>query len=381
MQSLKPCVTIVEDDDMVRALYTNLLEEDGYICRSFSSCSDALADIAASPSRPDLILSDIRMKGMNGLEFLREIRNTDRRTPVILISGHYDLPCAMEAIGHGAADYLLKPALAEDLLGAVAKHLRPRGTPAFTPNASEVDFSHVDFSMDLCNLTSRTTGMRLVGFANSLAEKRAETLEHSRRVAAYAVLTGTRIGGVDLRELELGAMLHDIGKVGLPENVLNKSGPLNVDEWRIMRLHPAVGRDLLRSIPGMDGIADIVYSHHENFDGSGYPRGLANQAIPLSARIFAVVDAFDAITSDRPYRPAQSPLVARVEIQRLSGAQFDPAVVEPFLSIPEAEIEGIRRFHSESRPERPRAAEGDHVRAVLSNSSSLLCSTSGLNGF
>ncbi len=346
MHQSKPCVTIVDDDDQVRDLFKLVLEEDGYICRSFSRCSDALADLTTSQAPPDLILSDIRMHGMNGLEFLRAIRSADFTIPVILISGHYDLRCAMDAISQGAADYLLKPALPDDILAAVAKHLVPHEAAARARAAMEAAFS-----LDLCRLTNWTSGRQLMGFANSLAEKRAETLEHSRRVAAYAVLTGRRIGGADLKELELGAMLHDIGKVGLPENVLNKTGPLNADERRIMELHPAVGRDLLKSIPGMDGIAEIVYSHHENFDGTGYPRGLANEAIPLSARIFSVVDAFDAITSDRPYRAAQSPSVARDEIQRMSGSQFDPAVVEQFMLVPEVEIGEISRLHSETLPQ------------------------------
>lgn len=360
MHQSKPCVTIVDDDDLVRALFKDVLEEGGYICRSFSRCSDALADLTTSLVPPDLILSDIRMHGMNGLEFLRAIRNADFATPVILISGHYDLPCAMDAIGQGAADYLLKPALPDDILAAVAKHLIPHEAGARAQAVMDAAFS-----MDLCRLTNWTTGLQLMGFANSLAEKRAETLEHSRRVAAYAVLIGRRMGGVDLKELEIGAMLHDIGKVGLPENVLNKAGPLNVDERRIMKLHPAIGRDLLKSIPGMDGIAEIVYSHHENFDGTGYPRGLANEAIRLSARIFSVVDAFDAITSDRPYRAAQSSSVAKTEIQRMSGSQFDPAVVDQFMRIPETEIGEISRLHSETHPrKRPsreipeRSAEG-----------------------
>ena len=353
MSRAQPCVSIVDDDDLVRTYFEHVLVEGGYTCRPFSRCSDALADLTHSPDPPDLILSDIRMEGMTGLEFLREIRNTDRSTPVILISGHYDLPDAMDAIGNGAADYLLKPALPEDILAAVAKHVIHYAVAAdASVTAAPALSSEAAFSIDLCNLTSRTAGKQLMELARSMAEKRAETLEHSRRVASYAVATGRRFCGVNLKELQLAAMLHDVGKVGVPENVVNKPGPLNGDEWRIMKLHPAIGRDLVKLIPCMDGVAEIVYSHHERFNGTGYPRGLAANDIPLCARIFSVVDTFDAMTSDRPYRPAQTPAAARAELERMSGEQFDPAVVEEFLKIPEAEIELIRQLHSESSSRR-----------------------------
>ena len=346
MPQSPPCIAIVDDDNLVRTFFEAVLVEDGYRCRTFSRCSDALADFAGSLEPPDLILSDILMDGMTGLEFLRALHNADCRIPVILISGYYDLPCAMEAIGCGASDYLLKPALPNDILAAVDKHLNPpaAGSRVLLP-------TEADFSADLRNLAGRTEGRRLTDLVTSMAEKRIETLEHSRRVTEYALLTARRIAGrtgdMDWQDMEIGAMLHDLGKVGVPENVINKAGPLNPDEWRIMKLHPAIGRDLLKAIPDMDGVAEIVYSHHENFDGTGYPRGLSAGEINRCARIFSVVDAFDAITSDRPYRPAQTVSAAMEEIRRMAGSQFDPAIVEEFLRIPEREFEIIRRVHSE----------------------------------
>jgi response regulator RpfG family c-di-GMP phosphodiesterase len=336
------CVAIVDDDDLVRAFFEDVLEEDGYICRSFSRGADALDAFALSGRLPDLILCDIRMHGMSGLEFLRALRAAEYETPVILISGHYDLPSALEAIGQGAADYLLKPASPEDILASVARNLTRRDRGAGTRAAAEAAFS-----LDLRNLDNRTDTRRIMELANSIAEKRIETLEHSSRVASYALLTGRAMSGVDLKKLEIGAFLHDIGKVGVPENVLNKPGRLNSEEWRIIKLHPAIGRDLLLPIAGMEGVAEMVYSHHENFNGTGYPRGLRSYDIGVYARIFAVVDTFDAITSDRPYRRARPVLAAKAELVRMAGSQFDPEVVENFLRIPDAAIDDVRRRHSE----------------------------------
>jgi len=340
-----PCVAIIDDDDKVRRFFEDVLEEKGYGYRSFCSCADALSGLCgagADTTPPDLIFSDVRMDGMNGFEFLRSLRNAKCNTPVVLISGHFDLSCAMEAIGYGAADYLLKPTLPDAIESAIARHLSPCETEGRGRTPAELAFS-----MDLFKLTNRTMGRQLAALSNSMSEKRVETLEHSRRVASYAVLTGRRIAQVDLKELEIGAMLHDIGKVGVPENVLNKAGSLNREEWRIMKLHAAIGRDLLMPIPGMENVAEMVYSHHENFNGTGYPRGLAGEEISLSARIFSVVDAFDAITSDRPYRAARSSGIARAELRRMSGTQFDPAVVEAFLGIPDSDLQAIMRLSGE----------------------------------
>ena len=298
-----------------------------------------------------MILSDIRMPEMTGLEFLQVLRKTDCVAPVILISGHYDLPCAMDAISRGATDYLLKPALPEDILAAVAKNLVPQGPEGSLGMArrSQVTAATSFFDGSPATWLGLARRMQLMeNQVDSMAKKRFETLEHSRRVAAYAVLTGRRTGGVNLEELEMGAMLHDIGKVGVPENVLNKAGALNADERRIMQLHPEIGRDLVQPFSGMSGVAEMIYSHHEHFSGSGYPRGLREGSIVLSARIFSVVDAFDAMTSARPYRPAQSVAFARAEIRRMSSSQFDPDVALEFLSIPETELDSIIRLHADS---------------------------------
>jgi putative nucleotidyltransferase with HDIG domain len=340
---------VAEDDDLLRAFFQDLLTDHGYDCWPFSRCSKAMEYLSSPGKPPDLILSDINMPGMTGLGFLRAARNAGCQSPFVLVSGSYEIPAALDALKNGASDYLLKPATPDAILDMVAKHIHTSANRA----ADDAD----PLGASIGRLASHTAGPQLLRLLNSLCHRRIETLQHSRRVAAYSALIGRRIAAALSRpeqqkvhgdELELGALLHDIGKVGIPENVIRKPGPLNADEWRIIKLHPEIGFELLKAIPGMAGVADIVYAHHESFDGTGYPLGLASDRIPLGARIFSVADTFDAMTSERPYRKAMSPSIARAEIERLSGAQFDPFVVSHFLKIPEADLETVRCLGDDS---------------------------------
>jgi HD-GYP domain-containing protein (c-di-GMP phosphodiesterase class II) len=168
-------------------------------------------------------------------------------------------------------------------------------------------------------------------------------------VAAYALLLGRRSGleGQDLQRLELGALLHDIGKIGIPQNVLLKPGPLDPEEWAMIRDHTRLGYRLLAPFKELQDEAELVYSHHERYDGTGYPRGLKKKQIPLGARIFAIVDTLDAIASDRPYRAGRDLAAARQEIARQRGRQFDPGLVDTFLAIPDPEFESIQSRYAE----------------------------------
>jgi putative nucleotidyltransferase with HDIG domain len=167
---------------------------------------------------------------------------------------------------------------------------------------------------------------------------------HSQRVARYMELMARelRLAKVDLPTLRRGALLHDLGKIGMPDEILRKTGKLESSEWTIMKRHPAYGARILAGIPFLSGAAEIVRHHHEHFDGSGYPDGLAGEEIPLGARIFALADAFDAMTSDRPYRKAMSLPDALKEIERCSGGQFDPAIAAAFLRLPTERLSAVR---------------------------------------
>jgi putative nucleotidyltransferase with HDIG domain len=190
-----------------------------------------------------------------------------------------------------------------------------------------------------------TYGTTLEALGSALDTRDVGTESHSRRVHGYALATAREYGvpPEHLRDLAHGVLLHDIGKIGIPDAILLKPGKLTPDEWTIMRTHPEIGRRLIEKIPFLRGAVPIVYSHHEKWDGSGYPRGLRGEAIPLGARIFAVVDAFDAMTFDRPYSRAISFEAAKAEIRRCTGAHFDPTVVEAFFRVPESLLAEIRR--------------------------------------
>jgi putative nucleotidyltransferase with HDIG domain len=171
-----------------------------------------------------------------------------------------------------------------------------------------------------------------------------ETEGHAQRVARYMDLMARELRSpkLDVRTLRRGALLHDVGKIGIPDEILRKTGELDGAQWRIMKRHPAYGARILAGIPYLSGAAEIVHHHHERFDGSGYPEGLAGEDIPLGARVFALADALDAMTSDRPYRRAMSLEDAITEIERCSGKQFDPAIVSAFLRIPVDRLAAVR---------------------------------------
>jgi HD-GYP domain-containing protein (c-di-GMP phosphodiesterase class II) len=190
--------------------------------------------------------------------------------------------------------------------------------------------------------TYRTT---LEALGSALDTRDVGTEAHSRRVHGYALAIADKYGvpQAKMRDLAHGVLLHDIGKIGIPDSILLKPGPLTPEEWKVMRTHPEIGKRLIEGIPFLRGAVPIVYSHHEKWDGSGYPRALSGENIPLGARIFAVVDAFDAMTADRPYSKAIPFEAAFTEIKRCAGTHFDPAVVEAFMRVPEPLLEEIRR--------------------------------------
>jgi putative nucleotidyltransferase with HDIG domain len=180
-----------------------------------------------------------------------------------------------------------------------------------------------------------------------------ETTGHSFRVALYAVTLARAmdVRGEELKAIEWGALLHDVGKMVVPDEILRKIGPLTEAEWHIMRQHPNWGFEMLAEVSFLQpAVLDIIYCHHERWDGKGYPRGIAGETIPLTARIFAVVDTYDAITSDRPYRRARCHAAAVAELQRFAGQQFDPEIVQAFSDIPEVELRRLRELCKRVNP-------------------------------
>jgi response regulator RpfG family c-di-GMP phosphodiesterase len=308
----------------------------------------------------DVIVSDLRMPGLDGLEFLfaaRQHRPNGRR---LLVSGFADLSARLDAINRVGVDRLLtKPWNVAELKGAVhaaAEYGRmavdnARMTEMLREKASQL----ASINRRLDSLVEERTDDLLNGLVSALDLRDTETQWHSRRVGRYARRLATELGisGRELDDVERGAMLHDIGKIGVRDAVLLKPGPLTEEEWVEMRRHPDYGYKLLEGIRFLDSARLIVLHHQERFDGSGYPSMLRGNEIALGARIFAVVDTLDAMTSDRPYRKAVDFGVSKQEIIRCAGTQLDPRVVEAFCSIPETEFRAIR----DMLPDNPQ--EGD----------------------
>jgi response regulator RpfG family c-di-GMP phosphodiesterase len=337
-------IVIVDDEKSMRDYLSEVLFNEGYRCESFCEGLAALAFICEQEQPVDLVFTDINMPGMGGLDLLRTAAAIFPSLPVIMISGACDLDLATEALRGGATDYLLKPATPSDIVALARKHL-----------SMSAQADHVRIRQALANLlTVRTNGTPAAAQLHELFQivgfKRYETLQHSKRVAEYAKILGRACGlsGRELAQLELGALLHDIGKVAIPRNILLKPAALSEEEVAIMRLHPRVGRDLLAEFEGLGAEAEVVYAHHERFDGAGYPRRLKGENIPMAARIFSIADTFDAITSDRPYRAALSIEKARAAITEGRGTQFEPQLVDLFAELPDETLIRVKAMLPET---------------------------------
>lgn len=304
----------------------------------------------------DVIVSDLRMPAMDGIAFLTVARNKLPEARRMLVSGYADLDSAISAINRVGVDRLLtKPWNSNELVGAVraaAEHARlVRENKDMTEALHRKNQELLEINQQLDRLVLERTENLLNGLVSALDLRDSETQWHSRRVGLYARRLAQQLGvaGTELDDIERGATLHDIGKIGVRDAVLLKPGPLDTEEWREMKRHPALGYEILKSIKFLEGARLIPLHHQERWDGTGYPSGLAGEQICLGARIFAVVDTYDAITSDRPYRAARSYDVAHAEIRKFAGVQFDPRVVEAWEAIPAEEWGRIRRDLEEGR--------------------------------
>ena len=296
------------------------------------------------------------MPGIDGLTLLERLKERQPDIPVIMVTAVHDISVALGSIRNGAYDYLLKPFEREQLLATVRRALENR----------RLRLENREYQMNLEALVEKKTeqlrgamgdlkramgelersyDITLQALGDALDLKDAETEGHSKRVTAYTIAIAKRVGVEEdkLKIIARGAFLHDIGKMAIPDAILRKPGPLTDEERAIMREHCYRGYQIVKRIPFLQEAADIVYSHQECYDGSGYPRGLRGDEIPLGSRIFAIADTLDAITSDRPYRRAQSFRAAKNEIMRYAGTQFDPEIVRVFVGMPESFWDGLRK--------------------------------------
>jgi len=333
-------ILVVDDDEHVRVAIGAALKMANYEPFLANSSEDALRHVEFD--RPyDLVLTDISMIGLDGLALLERVKQLQPDTPVVMITAIQDIGTAITAMRRGAYDYLLKPFENKQLHKTVQRALDYRGlvkqNAQFRHNLEQLVSSRTEMLGQAVADLERSYDITLEALGDALDLKDSETEGHSKRVTAFTIALSRAMGlsPSEIRVIARGAFLHDIGKMAIPDAILLKPGTLSRDEQTVMREHCARGYHMLRKIPFLHEAAEIVFSHQEHFDGSGYPRGLRGSEIPLGARVFAVADTLDAITSDRPYRGANTMEAARREISRCAGTQFDPGVVAVFLSLPD----------------------------------------------
>ena len=363
-------VLVAEEDPELRALLAATLSQFGFGCQEASNAIDALAilrDAAAERSdtsampRPGsdrsgsdayaslvcefgLVICDVRMPDGDGFSFLDEVLASYPDVSVIMLTGVDRSRVAVECLQRGATDYLVKPVDMDDLIVAVHHALERRRlllqNRLYQTKLERMVQARTHELRQTLGRLQQTYSETLAALATALDAREQETAHHSERVARDCQRLLQCLSVEDDESLTVtgqGALLHDIGKIGIPDSILLKPGPLDDAEWRVMRQHPSIGHEILRGIEFLEPSLELVLHHQEKFDGSGYPMGLAGNEIPLSARAFAVVDAWDAMTHARPYRQPMSAGKATAELIRCAGSHFDPQVVDTFLEMKRTE--------------------------------------------
>ena len=332
-------ILVVDDEEAIREVVSTMLQAKGYDCSAVNN--GRAAQDYVKRNTPDLVLSDMIMPEMDGIKLLDWMREFDPDVPVIMVTAIHDISTALEAIRRGAYDYIWKPFEKDQLFLGVGRALQHRRLISENRNYQRnleqlVEERTAQLSGTLAQL-EQSYDDTLEALGSALDLKDAETEGHCQRVTAFTISIAKTmpVPNPYLPVLARAAFLHDIGKMAIPDMILRKPGPLNDDEKQVMRRHCQIGYDMLIRIPFLRDAAEIVLAHQEFFDGTGYPRGLRGEQIPLGARIFTIADSLDAMISDRPYRKALPIAHAREEIRRCAGTQFDPKVVDVFLSIPE----------------------------------------------
>ena len=345
---------LVADDEadlevLIRQKFRQKIREQKYEFLFAANGKEAMSKLEQNPG-VDIVLSDINMPEMKGYEVCEQLKSHPdlAAAPVIFLSALNATEDKVKAFQTGGADYINKPFQLEEVQARIQTHLK-LGALQQTLRQQNDQLEEIvsQRTRQLEVAVERIRSMydqtlRALGGALDLRDN--ETAGHSQRVTRYSleIAQAMACSEEELGEIALGASLHDIGKIGIPDAILLKPGKLSAEETEIMRRHVSISYELVSQHLFLSHAAQIVLTHHESYDGSGYPQGLIGKEIPLGARIFAVADTMDAMTSDRPYRAALPYQIAREEIARCSGSQFDPDVVQVFLSIPEEIWKRIR---------------------------------------
>jgi len=346
-----PCPVIrvlaVDDEPAASKLITLLLRPPAFYCTTAPNGEAALQSLQLE--RFDAVISDLQMPGISGLELLSRVRRSYPNMAFLVTTGVDDVDVGVQAMRSGADDYLVKPlretVLFASLERALHKRHLERQVENYRQHLEEMVAERTGQLRDALLQIERSYEDTLQALGAAIDLRDNETAGHSHRVCRYSLEIARVMGWSEKQSASLarGAHLHDIGKLGIPDGILLKPGLLTADERILMQRHVQIGFDLVKDIAFLSDASEIVLTHHERFNGSGYPQGLQGDEILPSVRIFAVADSFDAITSDRPYRRASSFAEGRETIRQRSGTLFDPQVVSIFLGIPEETWPAIAR--------------------------------------
>jgi len=328
-------ILVVDDEKSVRRLLNNQLTNEGYRCHEASNARQALDELRRN--RIGLVMLDIKMPGKSGIELLPEIKSDYPDVSVIMVTATADMQTAIQCLKQGAYDYITKPFELDEITISVARALEKR----------RLELENKEYQQHLEEKVAEQANKIRTSFLNAitalvyaLEAKDAYTRGHSQRVSALsaAIARELHLPRGQINKLKLAGLLHDIGKIGVQESVLNKAGRLTKEEFELVKRHPEIGEHILSPIVDSAEILEAVRNHHEHYDGQGYPDGLQKDEIPLGARILAISDAYEAMTSERPYRKSMSADDARHEIERNKGAQFDPKIADTFTRIEKSRI-------------------------------------------
>jgi len=325
MEESRSTILIVDDEASGRDTLESILEPEGYTLVMAENGYQAIEK--AMVIQPDVILLDVMMPGMNGFEVCRRIREEKQlaEIPILFLTALDDRRSLISGLEAGADEFISKPYDRYELRARLLGITRLNRYRKLTEERLNLERAHTE----LIGAYDAT----IAGWSHALDLRDKETEGHSQRVTQLTLKLAEAFGmsQEELLHIRRGALLHDIGKLGVPDSILHKPGKLDEAEWENMRKHPQHAYNMLYPIDYLHPALDIPYCHHEKWDGTGYPRGLKGEEIPMSARIFAIADVWDALTTDRPYRLAFSEEYATSYVQEQSGKHFDPRVVELFL--------------------------------------------------
>ena len=351
---VSPRILIVDDEVEITEILADLLSEE-YECTRAGSAEEALSRLHEGEFQ--LVISDITMPGMSGLDMIPHVKEFSPDTVVVMISGMQTVESAIGALRLGAFDYLMKPFDLRQVEAVVKRALEHHDLVVAKQRYEnhleelvEQRTAELDRALNSLEGAYRST---LKALTAALETRDSETHGHSERVVSYSLRLGREYGlnSAAMKALEFGSLLHDIGKIGVPDSILRKPAKLTEEEWVRMREHPLHGQQILRGIEFLQGASRVVAQHHEKWDGTGYPLGLRTEDIDICARIFSVADAFDAITSDRVYRRGKPYEAAAQELDDWAGRQFDPKVVEAFHRVPKEDWEELHRQSMMPKPD------------------------------